>query len=348
MRQTPPQTGFMDTTEANDLVDPGAVEAGRPAEPVPDTRKPKRGGSHTGRRRRWPKRVAIALASLVLLVAAAIGLSYAYAVHKLGQFHHVKVQGLSPPPPPGKPFNVLLVGSDSRKFVDTPGQVRQFGSPTDQTGQRSDVIIIARFIPASKRVILLSIPRDTYVTIPGHVPNVSGPNRINVAFDTGSPSLLIKTVEDVFGIPIQHYIAVNFEGFSDMVNALGGVNLNFSVPVKDTVSDLNVTKTGCQPVLGPEALALVRSRDLQYETSSGWQSDVQGDFSRIRRQDAFFQALISKARSASPFTLNNLVSAAQKNNNVSIDQTWSGSALLSLVNQFQGNHGQGLDHRDPS
>ena len=204
------------------------------------------------------------------------------------------------------------------------------------------MIIIARFIPADKRVILLSIPRDTYVTIPGHVPNVSGPNRINVAFDTGSPSLLIQTIEDVFHIPIQHYVAVNFEGFSDMVNALGGVYLNFPVPVKDTVSDLNVTKTGCQLVQGPEALALVRSRDLQYETSSGWQSDVQGDFSRIRRQDAFFQALISKANTSSPFTLNNFLTAAQKNQNVSIDQNWSGSALLSLVNQFRGITGKDL------
>jgi LCP family protein required for cell wall assembly len=171
---------------------------------------------------------------------------------------------------------------------------------------------------------------------------VSGPNRINVAFDTGSPSLLIQTIEDVFGIPIQHYVAVNFEGFSAMVNALGGVYMNFPVPVMDAVSDLNVTKTGCQLVLGAEALALVRSRDLQYETSSGWQSDVQGDFSRIRRQDAFFQALISKANTSSPFTLNNFLSAAQKNQNVSVDQRWSGSALLSLVNQFRGITGKDL------
>jgi len=331
----------MDTTESNDLVEPGSTAGGTPDQSAPGSRKARRKSRH-GRKRRWPKRVAIAFVSVVLLIAAAIGLTYAYATHKLGEFHHVVVQHLTPPAPSGKPFNVLLVGSDSRQFVDTPAEVKQFGSPAEQTGQRSDVIIIARFIPATKRVILLSIPRDTYVDIPGNVPNVSGPNRINVAFDTGSPSLLIETIEDVFHIPITHYVAVNFEGFSDMVNSLGGVYLNFPVPVKDTVSDLDVTTTGCQLVDGTVALALVRSRDLQYETSSGWQYDVQGDFSRIRRQDAFFQSLISKANGASPFTLNSFLSAAQKNNNVSIDQNWSGSALLSLANQFHGITGKDL------
>jgi LCP family protein required for cell wall assembly len=331
----------MDTTQAGDLVEPGSTDGESTDQPAPVSRKARRQGRH-GRKRRWPKRLAIALVSVVVLIAAAIGLTYGYATHKLGEFHHVVVQHLTPPPPPGKPFNVLLVGSDSRKFVDTPAEEKQFGNPADQTGQRSDVIIIALFIPASKRIILLSIPRDTYVDIPGNVPNVSGPNRINVAFDTGSPSLLIKTIEEVFGIPITHYVAVNFEGFSDMVNALGGVYLRFPVPVKDTVSDLDVTKTGCQLVDGTVALALVRSRDLQYETSSGWQYDVQGDFSRIRRQDAFFQSLISKANGASPFTLNGFLSAAQKNENVSIDQNWSGSALLSLGNQFKGITGKDL------
>ncbi|MGO9341444.1 MAG: LCP family protein [Acidimicrobiales bacterium] len=331
----------MDTTQENDLVEPGSTGGGHPYEQTRGSRQARRHGRH-GRKRRWPKRLAIAFISVVLLIAAAIGLTYAYATHKLGEFHHVVVQHLIPAAPPGKPFNVLLVGSDSRQFVDTPAEVKQFGSPTEQTGQRSDVIIIARFIPATKRVVLLSIPRDTYVDIPGKVPNVSGPNRINVAFDTGSPSLLIETIEDVFHIPITHYVAVNFEGFSDMVNALGGVYLNFPVPVKDTVSDLDVTKTGCQLVDGTVALALVRSRDLQYETPSGWQYDVQGDFSRIRRQDAFFQSLISKANGANPFTLNNFLSAAQKNENVSIDQNWSGSALLSLANQFRGITGKDL------
>ena len=317
--------------------------AGNEPDPGGGTRRSRRKGRHAGRRR-WPKRVAIALVVLILIGVGIVIGSRAYVVHRLNQFHKVKVQHLVKAAPPGQPFNVLLVGSDSRQFVDTPGQEKQFGSPSSQTGQRSDVIIVARFVPATHHVYLLSIPRDTFVTIPGDVKNVSGPNRINVAFDTGSASLLIQTIETVFHIPIEHYVSINFEGFSDMVNALGGVYLDFPDPLKDANSDLSVTKTGCQLVNGSTALALVRSRDLYYETSQGWQYDVQGDFSRIRRQDAFFRAVISKANSEilNPVALNDLLGAAQKNNNVSIDENWSGSDLLNLATQFHGVSGNDL------
>jgi LCP family protein required for cell wall assembly len=335
----------MDTEEASATAGPEAVPATTAGAPDEGrgSRKSRRKGRHAGRRR-WPKRLAIVLCVLILAGAGAIAASYAYVNHRLNQFHKVKVEHLVKPAPPGKPFNVLLVGSDSRQFVDTPGEEKQFGSPSTQTGQRSDVIIVARFVPATHHVYLLSIPRDTYVNIPGKIPNVSGPNRINVAFDTGSASLLIETIEDVFHIPIEHYVSINFEGFADMVNALGGIYLDFSVPVEDHVSDLNVTKTGCQLVNGTTALALVRSRDLEYETPSGWQPDVQGDFSRIRRQDAFFRAVIARANSdfTNPFALNDLLNAAQKNNNVSIDSNWSGGDLLSLARQFHGISGSDL------
>lgn len=301
-------------------------------------RENRRTGRH-GRKRRWPKRLAIAIVCLVVVTGGLLAASYAYVNHRLDQIHRVVVHNLKKPAPPGKPFNVLLVGSDSRQFVDTPGEQQEFGSKESQSTQRSDVIIIARFIPATKQVILMSIPRDTYVTIPGNVPNVSGPNRINVAYDTGSPSLLIETIWDVFHIPIQHFVSVNFEGFSDMVDALGGVYLDFPDPVRDDNSNLHVQRTGCQLVGGDTALELVRSRDLYYYTAAGgWQYDVQGDFSRIRRQDAFFQALVSRADAevSNPFALNRFLSAAQHNNNVSIDQTWSSGDLLSLAAQFRG------------
>jgi LCP family protein required for cell wall assembly len=337
----------MDTTES-DLTAETPAGASQPLGAATAATAPKRGrrGKHAGRRKhRWIKWVVLGVVIVLAVAGGLIASTYAYVNHRIAQIHRVHVTHLAKPVPPGKPFNVLLVGSDSRQFVDNQQEQNQFGSPTSQTGQRSDVIIIARFIPADHHVILMSIPRDTYVNIPGDIPNVSGPNRINVAFDTGSPSLLIQTIGDVFHIPIQHYVSVNFEGFADMVNSLGGVYLNFPDQIKDTVSDLNVTRTGCQLVGGTTALALVRSRDLQYYTpDNGWQYDVQGDFSRIRRQDAFFQALISKANGeiTNPFGLNAFLSAAQKNNNVSIDQNWSTSQLLSLAKQFRGVSGHDL------
>ena len=107
--------------------------------------------------------------------------------------------------------------------------------PTSVGGQRSDVIIVARIVPATHQVKLLSIPRDTYVNIPGDVYGISGPNRINAAYNNG-PTLLVKTISDSFHIPVNYYAEVNFQGFAGMVNALGGIGLDFPVPVKDTYS----------------------------------------------------------------------------------------------------------------
>ena len=148
-------------------------------------------------------------------------------------------------PQPGKPFNLLLVGSDSRAFVSNSTQVKAFGDEANEGGQRSDVTMVARFDPAAKTVTVLSIPRDLWVDIPGNDSGISGMNRINAAYD-GGPDLLIQTIEQDLGIPINHYVAVNFPGFSGMVDALGGVTMDFPTPVKDQYTGLNVATTGCQ------------------------------------------------------------------------------------------------------
>src|ERR1700691_4946884 len=121
----------MDTEEASATAGPGAVPATTAVagDEGRGSRKSRRKGRHAGRRR-WPKRLAIVLCVLVLAGAGAIAASYAYVNHRLNQFHKVKGEHLAKPVPPGKPFNVLLVGSDSRQFVDTPGEEKQFGSPT--------------------------------------------------------------------------------------------------------------------------------------------------------------------------------------------------------------------------
>ena len=111
---------------------------------------------------------------------------------------------------PGKPFNVLLVGRDSRAFVSNPTQVKAFGDEADAGGQRSDVTMVARFVPATKSVTVISIPRDLWVDIPQNSTYISGMNRINAAYNSG-PDLLIQTIESVLHIPINHYISVGFE-----------------------------------------------------------------------------------------------------------------------------------------
>lgn len=252
-----------------------------------------------------------------------------YAWYRFNQFHKVSVSGLAPRQG-SQPFDMLLVGSDSRAFVTTKTQVAQFGSAAAQTGQRSDVIIVARIAPLTHSVELLSIPRDTFVDIPGHISGVSGPNRINAAFNRG-PSLLVKTIEQSFHLPITYYAGVNFPGFAGMVNALGGIGLDFADPVKDAYSGLNITTTGCQTVDGAQALALVRSRHLYYFSHGSWHYDGNSDFSRIQRQDAFFRAVVAQLHSESmnPIALNGFLTAAS--GNVTLDDTMSAGAALLLA-----------------
>ena len=288
-------------------------------------------------RHRWRRRVLWGLSVIIFLTAAGVGGIYVYINYNFDRIHKVHAQHLTEPAPPGKPFNILLVGSDSRSFVQNATQIKAFGSSTVEGGQRSDVTMVARFVPATKSVTVLSIPRDLWVDIPGNG-NIQGPNRINAAYDVG-PDLLIQTIEQVLDIPINHYVSINFNGFQSMVDALGGITMDFPTPVKDSYSGLNVSTVGCQLVPGTTALELVRARHLQYKNANGyWEYDGLSDFSRIQRQDAFFRAVLAKLNTSLSITnvlsINNFINAAV--GNMTIDDTLSRGDIFDLANNFKG------------
>ena len=289
------------------------------------------------RKHRWRRRILYAMAFIIFVAAAGAGGLYFYARYRFDEIpkihsKHLVKQAVKP----GQPFNVLLVGSDSRAFVSNPTQIKAFGNEADAGGQRSDVTMVARFVPATKSVTVISIPRDLWVDIPGNVSDVSGMNRINAAYNSG-PDLLIQTIEDVLHIPINHYISVGFDGFSGMVNALGGITMDFPTAVKDAYTGLDVTTTGCQVVNGTVALQLVRSRHLYYKNSNGyWEYDGLSDFSRIQRQDSFFRAVLAKVNTSitNPLAINGFISSAV--GNLAIDDTLTEGDLFRMATQFHG------------
>jgi LCP family protein required for cell wall assembly len=289
---------------------------------------------------RWRRRSIWALSIIVVLAGLGTVGAYYYAKWRYDQIkkihsRHLTIQSADPT----KPFNVLLVGSDSRAFVgDNSTLSNEIGNEANAGGQRSDVTIVARINPAGKTVTLLSIPRDLWVDIPGNDSGISGMNRINAAYDSG-PDLLIQTIEKDLGITINHYVAVNFPGFSDMVNALGGITMDFPTPVKDSFTGLDVTQTGCQTINGTTALQLVRARHLYYLNSEGyWEGDGLSDFSRILRQDAFFRAVLAKVNASisitSPLTINSFLSASV--GNITIDDTLTEGDLYHIAQDFRG------------
>ncbi len=290
------------------------------------------------RKHRWRRRTLYALSFIIVLAAVGAGGAYLYANYRFDQIKKVHAKHLIRSAPVGqqKPLTLLLVGSDTRAFVDNATQEKAFGSGAAQGGQRSDVTMAVRIDPATKTVTILSIPRDLWVDIPGDVADISGMNRINAAFNSG-PDLLIQTIEQDLGIPINHYASVDFPGFSGMVDALGGVTMDFPTAVKDQYSGLDVTTTGCQVVSGTTALELVRSRHLYYKNSAGeWEYDGESDFSRIQRQDAFFRAVLAKlnATGLDPLTINAFLGAAVTN--LTIDDTLTKSDLFNLAQDFKG------------
>jgi LCP family protein required for cell wall assembly len=317
---------------------PGPTDADESAKPraalqaeLRKSRKKERKRQH-----RWRRRTLYALSFVVLIAAVGAGSLYVYANYRFDQIKKIHAKHLAKEVPPGKPFNLLLVGSDSRAFVDNSTQVKAFGNEANAGGQRSDVTMVAHFVPAAKTVTVISIPRDLWVDIPGDDSGISGMNRINAAYD-GGPDLLIQTIEQDLGIPINHYIAVDFPGFSGMINALGGITMDFPTPVKDQYTGLDVTTTGCQVVNGTVALQLVRSRHLYYKNSNGyWEYDGLSDFSRIQRQDSFFRAVLAKVTASitNPLTINSFIGSAV--GNLTIDDTLGQSDLLHIADVFRG------------
>jgi LCP family protein required for cell wall assembly len=207
--------------------------------------------------------------------------------------------------------NYLLVGSDTREGSDPTSE--DFGAIGDEgaaPGRRSDTIMVLRFDPKTGAAAILSIPRDLWVPIAG----TGDSNRINSAYTKGN-DVLIETVEQNLHIPINHFVDVDFYGFKDLVDALGGVTVYFDLPTRDKNTGLRIREPGCVTLNGIDALRYVRSRHFSQEINGHWREDQSSDFGRISRQQDFIRKAAAKAFQTindNPLAVSNLVKAALK------------------------------------
>jgi LCP family protein required for cell wall assembly len=183
----------------------------------------------------------------------------------------------------------LLVGSDSRAGLSRQ-QRRDFGTGRGE-GRRTDTIMLLH--TGSGPNLLLSVPRDSIVEVPGH-----GTEKINAAYAYGGPRLLVRTVEQATGIRIDSYVEIGFAGFVDVVDAVGGIEICPEDAMKDPLANLDIEK-GCQEVDGPTALGYARSRKISQL----------GDIDRAQRQREVVSAVGSEA--ASPWSVLNPVRYAR-------------------------------------
>ena len=188
--------------------------------------------------------------------------------------------GERPADTPGHVF--VLAGSDSREGLSAEDQARL--GTGDDAGRRTDTIMLL-YVPPSGRAALVSIPRDSYVPIPGH-----GKNKINAAYAIGGPALLVDTVEENTGLRVDGFAEISFGGFAGVVDAVGGIEMCPEQAIKDPKANLDVA-AGCQLMDGPTALGYVRTR----------QFDPEGDLGRAKRQREMIGALANKA--LSPMTI---------------------------------------------
>jgi LCP family protein required for cell wall assembly len=294
--------------------------------------------------RRWPRRLLITTNVVVALALIATASAFAYVQFQFNQIKRVAVPGLAQQgsTAPGSqsktdgssvaPFTMLVIGSDTRDLGS--GGSASFGSAATDPGQRSDSIILARFIPSSQSVALLSIPRDTLVDVPGY-----GTTRINVAFNNG-PTLLVKVLAQDFGIQVNHVAQFNFSTFEDIANAIGGVYQWFPGPAKDLYSNLVVSHGGCVLLTGEQALAFARSREYEYSTDGGetyhYQLYPESDLGRIQRQQDFVKLAAAKIKAVAPtnpLALNSLITSLTKD--VTLDSSFSDSLIISLARDYR-------------
>jgi len=282
------------------------------------------------KKRTWLDRVLLAGIVIVALALVGIGSGWAYVNYRFNQVQKVTVKHLRAAPV-GSPFNVLLIGSDSR-VGESAAEATHFGSESETGGQRSDVVKIVHIVPATGQVSVLSIPRDTMVTVAGDTSETGQYNRINATYNSG-PDQLVQTIEADFGIPIEHVVQIDFTGLEGAVDAIGGIYLNFPYPAKDAYTGLQITQTGCQLVNGGYSLALARSRHYEYYKDGYWQYDGTSDFGRIQRQNAFLKAVINQAETKyNPLTLNAFIGSVVQG--VTVDSTFTVSDLISLAREF--------------
>ncbi|MEV4845064.1 LCP family protein [Micromonospora matsumotoense] len=289
--------------------------------PVASTESP---GPPPKRRRGWRIALVVVLA-LALLGAGGVGAAALYLrsvdkdVERVDAFTGVPAES-RPPVVARDATNIMILGSDSR-------------DPERTEGSRTDTIILAHLPKDRKSAQLVSIPRDTWVPVPRSKDGRHGGRtaKINAAYAWGGIPLMVQTVEEFTRVHVDHVAVVDFAGFQEIIDALGGVDITVDHPFTSIHPPLRTFSAGRQTMDGATALDYSRQR----------KQFPDGDFARIRHQQQVIRAILDKAATGgiltSPGKLNDFVRAASSS--VSVDREMS---LLDLATELRGLRGGNL------
>lgn len=247
---------------------------------------------HERKKKSKRKRVLfISLAVVCALALGGIGAAWAYINQVDNSLRDDLdtdlLQSLAVTDSPSDPFYMLLIGVDKSEYRDSSGE---YGG-----SYRTDSMMLARIDPKEKAVTLISVPRDTQVELAGH-----GTQKINAAYAFGGPSLAVKTVSELAGVPINHYAEIDFDGFQAVVDALGGIEVDVPMEINDDMAGGHVD-AGQQTLNGEQALILCRSRHNYDDIGNG-------DAIRAANQRLVLSAIMKKGMTSDVATITNTVS----------------------------------------
>ncbi|MEX2256660.1 MAG: LCP family protein [Acidimicrobiia bacterium] len=281
--------------------------------------------------RAFAGRFGVAFGAATIFMGSAVFAVNYVIDQKLDSVDRVDVTVADAPP---EGANYLLIGSDTRAFVESDAEHEAFGDQSDAGGQRSDTMMVLHVEPNRQKTLAVSFPRDLWVDIPG-----VGGSKINSAFNEGGPDKIVETLKSNFGIDINHYLEVDFKTFRGIVNAIGSVPVFFPYAARDEKTGLYVTLPGCLRMDGASALSYVRSRGLEYYSipKSKWLSaDAVPDIDRIARQQDFMRKLAGLAVQKSlndPLTANDIADEVLQN--LKIDDNLSKDDIFALIDAFR-------------
>jgi LCP family protein required for cell wall assembly len=235
--------------------------------------------------------------------------------------------------------NFLIAGSDTRAGATAEDGV---GSADDIGGARSDTVMLAHVPADRQRAVVISFPRDLEISRPACQRFDSAKNdytvevvpaatkvKLNTAYAVGGPRCVTKWVQQLTGMRVNHFVGIDFNGFKDMVDAVQGVTVHLAAPIKDTVLGMVISQTGDVTISGEQALSFVRARHVVGDKTS--------DYGRIKRQQQFISALMTKVMShgvlTNPAQLSAFVTAFAKatfGDNIGVDQ------MLTLAQSMKG------------
>ncbi|MBM3799678.1 MAG: LCP family protein [Actinobacteria bacterium] len=306
------------------------------------------------RRRTWPQRIVLVVNIIVIIACFGTAAIVYYGNEKANDRKVVSLVGsttkLTVPPAttadgtPGtdpdvtlvagpvdmSARNFLITGSDNGACVAPDSPYASAFDNRNGLGERADTIMILRLDPTTNAGAVLSFPRDLWVKIAGK----KSRSRINSAFNRDDPNTLVLTIWENFGIPVDHYVNIDFCAFKKIVDAVGGVRVPFATPIRDRNTGLNIENSGCHRFDGEEGLAYVRSRKLFYydSDSQSWKQDPAADRGRISRQQDFLRRTLQKALdvgAGSPTVAKDLIDAALQF--VILDDQLTPGKLLELA-----------------